>query len=299
MPDWDEGIDIDESLVRALLGEQFPDLDADSVRFLGQGWDNLMWVVEEQWGFRFPRRDIAIPGVERELAALPRLAPLLPLPIPVPRFVGRPTDLYSWPFFGALLLPGVEPCDAGLEHSDRGELGTALGRFLRALHDIEPVIELPVDPLGRADMTVRLPRVRANLDSLRELGLWQPPDLVDEILGAADALPPSSAGPLQVHGDLHQRHLLFENGALAAVIDWGDTCRGDPCIDLVPFWSLLERAGRERFLAEYGPVSNEQLLRARVLALTLDSMLARYAQDVGYLSLQREAIAALERALAD
>jgi hypothetical protein len=55
--------------------------------------------------------------------------------------------------------------------------------------------------------------------------------------------------------------------------------------------------GRERFLAEYGPVTDEQLLRARVLAIMLDSMLARYAHDKGNASLQQETLAALERTL--
>ena len=101
MPEWDAEVAIDEELVRALLRAQFPELDASSARLVGEGWDNAVWLVEEQWAFRFPRRQIAIPGVERELAVLPRLAPLLPVPIPEPRFVGTPTDRFRWPFFGA------------------------------------------------------------------------------------------------------------------------------------------------------------------------------------------------------
>ena len=84
VPEWDPDVEIDEALVRALLADQFSELDATSARLLGEGWDNSVWVVEEEWAFRFPRRAIAIPGVERELAVLPRLAPLLPVPIPSP-----------------------------------------------------------------------------------------------------------------------------------------------------------------------------------------------------------------------
>ena len=64
-------------------------------------------------------------------------------------------------------------------------------------------------------------------------------------------------------------------------------------------WSLLTPAGRERFFAEYGPVTAEQRLRSRVLAIVLDSMLVRYAHDAGHASLQHEAVAALERTLVD
>ena len=299
MAEWDAEVEIDEALVRALLGEQFPELDASSARLLGEGWDNAVWVVEETWAFRFPRREIAIPGVERELAVLPRLAPLLPTPIPEPRFVGVASARFAWPFFGAPLLSGREAADAGISDHDRIELGAELGRFLRVLHDLELDVELPLDPLGRADMAIRLSRVRTNLSNLRELGLWDAPARLDDVLSVAGALPPSTAAAVFCHGDLHQRHVLVAGPALTAVIDWGDMCRADPCIDLIPYWSMLDRPGRVRFLAEYGVPGADQLLRARVLALTLDSMLARYAVDQGHSGLRREAIAALERALVD
>ncbi len=84
MPDWEPEVVVDAALVRALLAEQFPDLDASSARPIGEGWDNAVWAIEETWAFRFPRRRIAIPGVEREIAVLPRLAPLLSVAIPEP-----------------------------------------------------------------------------------------------------------------------------------------------------------------------------------------------------------------------
>ena len=89
MPEWDADVEIDARLVRALLEEQFPDLDASSARLLAEGWDNAVWLVEERWAFRFPRREVAVPLVDRELAVLPRIAPLVPLAIPVPQLVGR------------------------------------------------------------------------------------------------------------------------------------------------------------------------------------------------------------------
>jgi len=305
VPEWDAEVVVDEGLVRSLIAEQFPELDTSAARLLGEGWDNSVWVVEERWAFRFPRRGIAIPGVERELAVLPALAPLLPAPIPMPRFVGQPSDRFPWPFFGAELLSGVEPCDAQLSDDDRAELGGELGRFLRVLHSeatldaVDPERSLPIDFNRRADMTFRVPRARENLAYLRELGLWKPPAVVESILTSAELLPPSSAELVLTHGDLHQRHVLVSGGALAAVIDFGDVCLADPCIDLVLTWSLLTPGGRERFFAEYGPVTDEQLLRARVLAIVLDSMLARYAHDKGNASLQQETLAALERTLVD
>jgi len=304
MPEWDADVAIDEALVRALLDEQFPELDAASARLLGEGWDNSVWVVEEQWAFRFPRREIAIPGVERELAVLPRLAPLLPVPIPEPRFVGRPSVRFRWPFFGAPLLPGLEPAEAELGEGDRMELGTALGRFLGALHApetlaaVDPERALPVDFNRRADMPFRVARAREKLSAL-PVDVWRAPRAVERILSDAEDLPAPSGAEVVAHGDLHLRHLLVEGGAVAGVIDWGDVCRANPAIDLMLVWMLLAPAARERFFAAYGSVDAEQLIRSRVLALFLGVTLAHYARDVGHPSLERECVRALDRTLVD
>jgi aminoglycoside phosphotransferase (APT) family kinase protein len=243
--------------------------------------------VDERWAFRFPRRAIAIPGVERELATLPRIAPELPLPVPVPVFVGRPALGYPWPFFGAALIPGREPC--GLSDAARRRIAPVLAAFLRALHDAAPD-GLPVDPNRRADMPYRTAMTR---EALAELGREAPALLLD----AADALPPPE-GDVLLHGDLHVRHLVVADDALAGVIDWGDVCRGDPSVDLSLLWSFFPPDARHAFLAAYGPVSDAQLLRARALAVNLCAILAVYGHHEGMAELEREALDGLERAVA-
>jgi aminoglycoside phosphotransferase (APT) family kinase protein len=305
VPEWDAEVVVDEQLVRALLAEQFPELDGSSARFVGEGWDNSVWAVEERWAFRFTRREIAVPLVERELTVLPRLAPLLPVPIPVPLFVGRTSERFPYPFFGAALLPGREPAEADLGDDDRLGLASDLGRVLRQLHSpdtldaVDPDRALPIDFNRRAEMSVRVPRAREHVAYLRESALWRPPRVLERILADAELLPPSDADLVLAHGDLHLRHVLVAEDGLAAVIDFGDVCLADPCIDLVLAWSLCTPLGRGRFFAEYGSVTEAQLLRSRVLAIMLDSMLARYAHETGSASLERETVAALERTLVD
>ena len=302
---WEADVRLDAELVRELLAEQFPELDASSARLLGEGWDNSVWVVEERLAFRFPRREIAVPGLERELDVLPRLAGLLPVPVPLPIHVGRPSERFGRPFFGCRLLPGDEPGEAPPSEDGRVALGAALGRFLRVLHAPEtraaadPAGGLPVDPNRRADMQWRAARTREQVDQLREQGRWRAPAVVDRILTEAERLPAPSGSGVLAHGDLHVRHVLVADGALTGVIDWGDVCVADAAIDLSLVWSFLPPAGRDAFVAEYGPVAAAAELRARVLALNLCSMLALYARDVGYERLERESTAGLERTLVD
>jgi aminoglycoside phosphotransferase (APT) family kinase protein len=77
---WDPERVVDEGLARALLRDQFPDLALESVQPLGVGWDVTVYLVDGTWAVRFPRREVAVPTLLREIALLPSLAPRLPLP---------------------------------------------------------------------------------------------------------------------------------------------------------------------------------------------------------------------------
>jgi aminoglycoside phosphotransferase (APT) family kinase protein len=302
--EWRAEIVVDSGLVRRLLRHQFGELEVRSLERLGEGWDNSVWLVDEHWVFRFPRRQIAVPAVARQAALLPRLAPLLPLPIPEPAFVGRPSNGFPWPFFGAPLLQGREAARSSPSDDERAGAATPLGEFLRALHaasmlELEGVAQLPFDPMGRADMAKRVRMTHDRLRELREEGVWAAPAQVDELLVEAAALAASSQAAL-AHGDLHLRHLLVaEDGTPTAVVDWDDLCVGDPAIDLVLYWSYLPPAARPTFRATYGPLGDDQLLRARVLSVFLCGTLAVYGRHEGDRALEVEAVAGLDRTVMD
>ena len=295
MPVWAAEIEVDEPLVRKLLA-QFGLGDA-TLRKLAEGWDNSVWVVDERYAFRFPRREVAIPGLQREIAALPALAPLVPLPVPRPAFVGEPSDDFPWPFFGAELIPGVEAGVAELDDEARLEVALELAAFLRALHAVELDVELPLDPNGRTDMPKRVRLAREDVRVLEQQGLWRAPAALEALLERVADLPPAEA-PAVVHGDLHFRHLLVDGRAASGVIDWGDLCVADPAIDLPLYWSFVPPAAREAFLDAYGPVNETQLLRARVLSVQLCAVLAHYGHAEDRPELLRAGLDGLERTLA-
>ena len=294
MPVWSAELVVDEPLVLRLLS-QFPELDLRSLRRLAEGWDNSVWLVNKRYAFRFPHREIAIPGFRRELDVLPRL-PALPLPVPRPVFVGTPTEEFPWPFFGSELLQGVESGEARLDDAARIDVGLELGQFLRELHAVELDVALPFDPNRRTDMERRANLTRDHLAEVERLGVWRAPPRVEELLNEAQRLPPPEQ-PVLVHGDLHFRHVLVDGGAASGVIDWGDVCRSDPAIDLPLLWSFVPPEGRAAFLSTYGQINEAQLLRARVLAVQLCAVLAHYGRVEGNAGVEREAVAGLERAL--
>jgi aminoglycoside phosphotransferase (APT) family kinase protein len=292
--EWSAEHIVDEGLARRLITAQC--FEPETLQLLGEGWDNTVWLIDDRWAFRFPRRRIAIPGFKRELAALGEIAAQVPLPTPVPVWVGEPSPDFRWPFYGGRLVRGVELPDAQLSDEERCALGRPLGRFLRRLHDAVVTAELPLDPMQRGNMATRVPRT---FEALLQIDhLWPLPDAVRDALLSAERIAPGvSDHPRVLHGDLHLRHLLIHEGALAGVIDWGDVCRGDPSIDLAVCWFALPPDGRAGFFAEYGRVSEAQLLRARVLSLFMCATLVVYGVDEGLDNVVREALAGLERSM--
>ena len=300
MAEWSPEHVVDEDLARRLIGSQFPDVGLGTLEQLGEGWDATVWLVDERWVFRFPRRQVVLPGLAREIQVLPQLAGRLPLEVPNPVHVGQPAEGFPWPFWGGRHIPGAEPSQLELTDAARITAGGPLAAFLRALHGIDPSTiagpQLPVDAVQRADMDRRVPMTRDRLVQARRLGLWSAPASVEPLLERALALPPAQPTAL-AHGDLHLRHLLLgDDLAPCGVIDWIDVCRADPAIDLVLYWSFLPPAGREAFRDAYGPIRDDQLVRSRVLAVFLSATLAVYGHEVGIPWLQRGALAGLELA---
>ncbi len=307
---WAAEIDVTPQLAAELIREQFPELPARQVTLLETGWDNTAYVVDGEWLFRFPRRQVALPGVRREMAVLPRLASALPLPIPDPRFAGAPSPRYPWPFFGARLLPGSELAEAALAEERRTGAAVAVGEFLRALHDpgLLALVDgagLPVDPMRRASPAVRASRAREVVERLTRRGVWSPGRDVTQLLGeagraAAGADGGPAGGPFVVcHGDLHLRHLLVDGeGAVSGVIDWGDLCLADPAVDLAIAYLAFAGEARAALLAAYGrPVGAQRELAARTCAVSVGVALLEYAAAEGRAALMRETIAGLSRAV--
>jgi aminoglycoside phosphotransferase (APT) family kinase protein len=234
-------VETDVGLVRRLLREQFPEWTGLPLRPVREsGTVNALYRLGDDLVVRIPRNrpspwsDL----VDDELTWLPRLAPLLPVKVPVPVARGRPADgcPHEWGIFE--WLPGENPVPGTVPDSVAEELAV----FVRTLH----ALDLPGGPdsvrgsdLGRFDEFTRanLKALEGELDTVSAEALW------DEAL----ALPPWPQDPIWIHADLMPGNLLIEGGRLGAVIDWGGSGMGDPAVDLMVAWNLLPPSGRKVF----------------------------------------------------
>jgi Phosphotransferase enzyme family len=129
-------LEIDEPLVRRLLADQFlPWAGLPLRRVEPAGTDNAIFRLGEEWAVRLGRRKGPTRSGGKEFDWLPRLAPLVPLEIPVPVAQGRPTDEYPW-FWD--VFSWVEGTPTPIEDIDPTRAARDLASFVAALQRVNP-----------------------------------------------------------------------------------------------------------------------------------------------------------------
>jgi aminoglycoside phosphotransferase (APT) family kinase protein len=255
---------INERLVRQLISAQFPqwkNLSIEHVAF--GGWDNRTFRLGETMSVRLPSAEGYAAQVEKEQRWLPKLAPLLPLRIPVPLAMGNPDKNYPWHWS---IYQWVEGENATLENiTDLEEFATTLAQFLVALQQIDSTGGPPPGehsffrggPLTVYDLETR----NAILALSGEIDI----DLVTEVWETSINAKWHSK-PVWVHGDIAAGNLLVKEGRLHAVIDFGCSAVGDPACDLTIAWTLFSGPSREAFFTAVS-LDRETWARARGWAL--------------------------------
>jgi aminoglycoside phosphotransferase (APT) family kinase protein len=241
-------VDTDVALVGRLLASQFPDwadLPIEPVPFFGT--DNAIYRLGDDMAVRLPRRQKNAVQLEKERRWLPRLAPLLPLTVPVPLAVGRPGHGYPFAWSVYPWLEG-EPATAD-RIGDPGRAAADLAQFVAALQAVDPTDGPPPGdhnsfrgvPLATRDEATRsaIASLRGALDGGAVTAAWE----------AALRAPEWERPPVWIHGDLDARNMLVERGRITAVIDFGCLGVGDPACDAMVAWKILSADTRDIFRA--------------------------------------------------
>jgi len=238
---------IDDTLVRRLVAHQFPRWASLSVRpVVPGGWDNRTFRLGEHMLVRMPSAACYELQVEKEHQWLPRLAPLLPLPIPAPVAIGEPAQGYPWRWSIYSWLEGDTAAPERI--ADLCDFARNLAQFLVALQRIDPTGGPAPGPhnfhrggsLAVYDTETR--QAIAALDGRIDV------DAATEVWETALATI-WRGPPVWVHGDVGAGNLLVQGGRLTAVIDFGNLCVGDPACDLSIAWTLFAGESRDVFRA--------------------------------------------------
>jgi len=219
--------------IKALIDSQIHELSDNSLEYLESGWDNIMYRLGDDYVVRLPRRQLGADLIKNEQHYLDHLPASLPIDIPNPIFIGKPQYNYPWQWS---VLPYFEGVALDKTTVDSGQVDRFMA-FLRSIH--RPSLGLaPKNEYRGVHLSVRARDLEDRMENIKDhLGddfsslkmIW------NDALGAR-----SNEEDLWIHGDLHPRNVLVNEGKLSAIIDWGDITSGDVATDLASIWMLFE-----------------------------------------------------------
>jgi len=239
-------------VVASAVADQFEQIPARHVRLLGSGWDHDVYLVDRTWVFRFPRRAEQVPWLEREIALMTKISPVLGPLAPRFRWQGAPNAVFPYPFVGYRRLPGGGADESRrIDHAGLArDLGVAIGR----LHGIDTASTAPT-PAGWEsqswqDNNTKLVAVADVVRSRLPAGLLKQarPYLEGEVPA------PPTDGPLRfIHNDICPDHVLIDrhSGRLSGLIDFSDSMVGDPVLDFVGLIGIGDRRFIEAVVDNY------------------------------------------------
>ena len=295
---------VDETIIRRLIADQFPEHADESVRRLSaSGSTNALFRLGDALLVRAPRQPGGSATILKEARWLPQLEAALPVRVPKIVAVGEPAHCYPEHWSVVRWLEGEHPTSVAAGDGSRTLLASDLAAVVRRLRELDVPAEATTDaalrsyrgaPLLAIDADIRayaeqcrsVPDLDLDIDAV--LTLWR------EAMAVAAAEGPEPATHW-LHGDLLAENLLVRNGRLAAVLDFGGLAVGDPTVDLVAAWDLLDSDGRSLFRREAG-VDDRTWLLGRAWAMAIAVMTFPYywrtmpERCAGRLAMARQAL---------
>jgi aminoglycoside phosphotransferase (APT) family kinase protein len=200
----------------------------------------------DELAVRLPRDEEYVADLRREVRWLPHLAPQVTTAVPAVVAVGEPCRSYPRPWAVVTWVPGELP--GVLDQAQQVALAATLGTFLQDLH----AVDTAGAPRGAERWGYRCGEpVTDRIDGWADRAATALADLFDpadvrEAWRRLRDVPPATQPACWVHTDLSAENLLVhDDGRLAGVIDFGGVGIGDPSVDLLYAWSLLDAPARE------------------------------------------------------
>ncbi len=247
-----------------LVDTQFPQWAGLPLKPLNPaGSDHVIYRLGKELSVRLPRHAGAVGQARKEFQWLPRLAPHLPLAVPVPVGVGDPDFGYPWSWAVSRWLDGEVATVEALSDSSRAAM--ELAHFLSDLQRFAPEDVCREHPGRPHRLAVVRPGPR---DAARHRrGRWHVRRRGDDrTVGRGAERPGWDRPPVWFHGDFHTGNLLTVDGRLSAVIDFGGLGTGDPACDLMIAFTLMTADSRAVFRGALG-VDDATWMRGRGWAL--------------------------------
>lgn len=254
-------------------------------RLASSGSTNALFRLGNDLLVRLPRQPGGSATISKEDKWLGAVAPFLPVRVPEVVGVFEPDRDYPERWSVVRWIDGEHPEVVAPEtpiDPRRAGLAVDVADVVKALAQVEVPGEAVNDPdlrWYRGEPLATMDEVtRQNIERCRALSDFEfDLDAAERLWDEAMTLPGTRHRPTSrwYHGDLAAENLLVRNGRLAAVLDFGALSIGDPAVDLIVAWEVLDPPARETFRKQLG-VDDATWLRGRAWALGIALMIWYY-----------------------
>lgn len=253
--------------------------EAAKITLVEHGYDNIVGLVDESYAVRFPRNEGAYKRSQYEKMVLNDIKDMQS--VATPHVLGEgSTPIYLITSFvhGAHISPGTI---RGLTVEQQRTFGQDVAKFAYELHTRLSVDEarklrdkFGLDKLNEEPWAIYLEKT---LTTARLPTRWQE-ELAKHYFRIWKQYD-TNEGAVVLHDDLHTENMLFKNGQLVSVLDFGDTNIGTPEQELRQLYRINETVLLAA-IGTYSKLSGRQLNIESAKAWAIVQELAVYARDI-------------------
>ncbi len=211
----------------------FPEITWQNFKYLDEGWDHEVVILDDKTVFRFPGDDEYLGLLKSEIKVLKKLKPLLKINIPGYTLIAQDESFAGYP-----IVPGITLSKEVFENlniDDRNSIAKQLSQTISTLHTFGkedfPEVVITDMPAWQQEMKDYTAKYLTNILSTDDMAYAQETiTKVDEILRHQLHL-------TFIHGDIYSRHLLWDaHTKTLGLIDFSDMNIGDPAFDFAELY---------------------------------------------------------------
>lgn len=251
----------DPEFLLQCIGREFPELHWNNYRYIDEGWDHEVVILDEKVVFRFPNDAEYLELLQNEIPVLERLLPQLDIAMPQYQYIAPDGRFAGYPMVAGDTLR--KDYFDRLPPSDRTSIAAQLAGFLSTLHMLlangQDFSMVPASEMAEYQKDL-------HQQTQQYLPATLTPEdfaVVRNVVAETDGLLLRSLPKVFLHGDVYSRHLLWDKPAQKlGVIDFSDMNIGDPAFDFAELYEYGDEFVGQVYSQYAGPKDDDFLQRA-------------------------------------
>ncbi|MBA3238161.1 MAG: aminoglycoside phosphotransferase family protein [Parachlamydiaceae bacterium] len=223
-----------EAAIHAVLADEVPELNINSLKIISCGWDNLVADINGEWIFRFPRLEEFVSTLNREVLLLNQVHSCVSMPVPHYEYIGSRTAFVGYrKILGKALDKELY---LSLSTEVQQQIADSLALFLSQLHQAVSVEEALAWgykyyglPLNWIESSLRNTNFSHDMNRI-----------IQEAFAHIRQKQSNESHLVLLHNDLHSANFAFdvETNQVTGVFDFSDAAIGESYIEFGRLFSV-------------------------------------------------------------